>query len=68
MTEPSLMTVDEVAEYLRISVRCVQYRTLRHEIPGRVMLFGRLPRFQRNVLEEWIANGCPDCSKVQADA
>ena len=51
---PELMTLTEVAEYLRIS-RVTAYRLVRREqIP--VNNVGRQLRFQRDRVDEWLSN------------
>lgn len=49
---PSVMNVEEVAEYLRLAPATVYRLANRGEIPGAKV--GRVWRFQRATIEEWL--------------
>ncbi|MBS3735060.1 MAG: helix-turn-helix domain-containing protein [Phycisphaerae bacterium] len=57
MTE-SMMTVDDVAKFLGCSARTV-YRLIATGAMPAPLRIGGLIRWQREVLESWIARGCP---------
>ena len=50
-----LMTVEEVAEYLRVKPSSVYEWVKNGKIPAAKV--GRLWRFQREQIEEWVRNG-----------
>ena len=54
-----LLTTDEVAELCRVSRRCVERWDSAGKVPGKVRLPGRLIRWRREVIERWLAEGCP---------
>jgi predicted DNA-binding transcriptional regulator AlpA len=53
-----LLKAAEVAHFLNISSRQVWRLASSGTLPGRVKL-GRLTRWRRDVIEKWIAAGCP---------
>ena len=53
-----LLTTDELAELLRVSRRAVERWAAAGRIPGRVQV-GRVVRWRRIEVLEWIAAGCP---------
>ena len=62
--EPSaLIDVQSVAELLNCSTRHVYRLANRGHIPRPVKL-GALVRWNRAVIESWIAEGCPFCREV----
>lgn len=57
-TTPLLMTPEELASHLGISVRALYMRSERGQVPGRVKIRRSL-RFDRRVVLEWLAEiGC----------
>lgn len=64
MTETTelLLKVADVAEKLKCSVRNVHRLADAEEIPKPIKL-GRLKRWSLAVIEQWIADGCPPCTK-----
>lgn len=62
--EKVLITIPQVAVYLSVSIRkCWQMRDA-GMLPG-VVNIGRSVRVNREVLAEWVRNGCPDCRKAK---
>lgn len=57
-TEIRMLTADEVAEELRISVRGVWRQVSTGRLPEPVYV-GRLARWPLQTLREWLENGCP---------
>lgn len=53
MDEPELMTVDEVAAYLRISVAALYGMNHAGTAPPRIKV-GRSVRYRRRDLEKWL--------------
>ena|SRR5262249_27224481 len=53
-----LLKATEVAHFLNISSRQVWRLASSGTLPGRVKL-GRLIRWRRDVIEKWVAAGCP---------
>jgi len=49
---PQLMTVDDVAEYLRIKASTVYEWAANGKLPG--VKVGRLWRFERSEIEKWV--------------
>jgi len=47
-----LMTIDEVAEYLKLSKETLYKKVRKKEIPA--IKIGRLWRFRKEVIEKWI--------------
>jgi|SRR5437773_10704241 len=56
--EPLLWDISDVAAALKISVKTCRRMAKCGQIPGLVRL-GRLLRFDRRRISEWVANGCP---------
>jgi len=54
----ALMTIDEVARLLNCSTRTVYRLNDAGRVPRPVRL-GSLLRWNRRVIEQWIADGCP---------
>jgi excisionase family DNA binding protein len=54
-----MLTTDELAELLQVSRRCVERWDAAGKVPGKVRLPGRLIRWRREVIEKWLAEGCP---------
>lgn len=62
---PDVMTLDEVAEYLRIP-RSTVYKLAREgRIPGQKI--GRQWRFRRAVVERWLGDGGPEPISADKD-
>lgn len=57
---PALLDVDQVAYQLGLSARTVELRNVAGCLPGFVRIFGRHPRWKRDVILQWIKDGCPD--------
>ena len=55
----TLLTVKEVAAMLRLSVNQTYLLKDKGQIPGDVRI-GRAIRFDKDVIESWIRNGCPE--------
>ena len=57
---PSPATYDSpaVARVLGVSLRHVRRMDARRAIPGR-MTIGRLVRYRRDAVDQWVAAGCP---------
>jgi len=53
--KPPLMTVEDVAEYLRVKTSTVYEWAKDGKLPGAKV--GRLWRFQREQIEDWVRNG-----------
>ncbi len=58
----ALLDVDEVALVLKCSARTVCRLAGSGRIPRPVRL-GGLVRWRREVVEDWIASGCPPCDR-----
>lgn len=58
MDTPALLTIKQVAELLQLSQREVFRWQDRGIVPGRTKL-GRLVRFNRAAVLNWIEEGCP---------
>ena len=54
-----LMSSDQLAALLLVDLRTVQRWDSAGKIPGKVRLPGRLVRWRRDVIEKWLAEGCP---------
>jgi excisionase family DNA binding protein len=52
MTEPEVLTVEQVAEYLQIPVQTVRQHLRNRELPGRKV--GKVWRVLRSELEAWL--------------
>lgn len=55
---PAMLTVDHVARMLSCSARTIYRLTDSGRMPSPVKL-GALVRWPRDVIESWIADGCP---------
>jgi excisionase family DNA binding protein len=55
MTEPKLMTIQEVAELLRYSTKTVYKKAAKGEIPS-VPISRRKRLFSRDAINYWLAN------------
>jgi excisionase family DNA binding protein len=62
----AMLNVDDVAAMLRCSVRTV-YRLADSGRMPRPVKLGALVRWSREVVEGWIADGCPRCERRRAD-
>jgi len=60
--QAALLTVDEVARMLNCSVRTVYRLVDQGRIP-RPLKLGALSRWSRDVIEQWICEGCPKTQK-----
>jgi excisionase family DNA binding protein len=58
----TLLTVQDVAEMLRCSTRTVYRLCDSGQMPKALRLNG-LVRWRRDVVEQWIAGGCPKVGK-----
>ena len=56
---PLLLTEKQVVQLLQVSERSVERMKSLKQIPGMVRLLKNAVRFRRDVIEEWIAAGCP---------
>ena len=61
-TQPAMLTVHDVARVLNCSVRTVYRLCDRGRMPRPVKL-GALVRWPRDVVDQWVADGCPDQQK-----
>jgi hypothetical protein len=57
--KPQLMGVEDVACRLRVCTKSIQ-RLLRKELMPKELLIGGARRWDPEVIERWIAAGCPD--------
>jgi excisionase family DNA binding protein len=55
-TAPATLTYKDVADLLQCSAKSVE--RMADAIPGRIR-FGRLVRFDRAAVMQWITSGCP---------
>ncbi len=62
---PTLLTVEDVAGWLRISTRTVWRMESSGKLPS-CLRFGRVKRWTDVTIREWIAAGCPSRSEVAA--
>ncbi len=60
--QPALLTPEDVARILSCSPRTVNRLATSGRIPKPVRL-GRLVRWNRQIIDEWIAAGCPPCRR-----
>ncbi len=60
----ALLDVDEVALVLKCSARTVYRLAGSGRIPRPIRL-GGLVRWRREVVEDWIASGCPPCDRAR---
>lgn len=56
--EARMLTANEVADRLRISVRGVWRQVSKEQMPKPVYI-GRLARWPLGTIKEWMRNGCP---------
>jgi excisionase family DNA binding protein len=63
-TSPQMLSVDDVARMLNCSPRHV-YRLADSGRMPQPLKLGALNRWPSEVIEGWIANGCPSCRKGQ---
>jgi excisionase family DNA binding protein len=59
------LTTVELAGLLRISQRCAERWAAAGKIPGRVQMPGRVVRWQRQAVLDWLAAGCPVPQKAR---
>lgn len=59
----AMMSVDDVAEELNCSSRHVRRLADSARMPKPIRL-GSLVRWPRSAIEQWIADGCPNCRKT----
>jgi excisionase family DNA binding protein len=59
----ALLDVEQVAQTLNCSPRHIYRLSDAGKMPRPVRL-GSLVRWNREVLDEWISSGCPDCRKA----
>ncbi len=57
MTDPPLLNKAETANFIRCSIRHVEHMTKKGLMPVPVRL-GTAPRYRRDELMQWIADGC----------
>jgi len=57
-----LLDVQEVADFLKLSERTVRRKMARGAIP--YVKIGRVVRFRREQLDEWLTAGCPTREKA----
>jgi predicted DNA-binding transcriptional regulator AlpA len=48
----------ELAHFLSLSLRTIRRMDAARELPGRVVLRGRVVRWRLDLIRAWIANGC----------
>ncbi len=63
-----LMTVDELAERLNCSRRTARNMAERGDAPPPISLGPKLLRWDREVVERWISDGCPRVESKHAVA
>lgn len=64
---PAMLSAYQAAAYLNLSVRTLYRLADRQRVPGPVCL-GRLRRWRRVDLENWVARGCPDLAGSSSDS
>lgn len=57
---PTLWDSTQVGFELGLSERTVETRSEKGHVPGYVRIFDRHPRWKREVIQQWIADGCPE--------
>ncbi len=62
---PRLLTVEDLAEWLRVSTRTVWRLESASKLPPCVR-FGRVKRWTDVAIRDWIAAGCPSRSELAA--
>ncbi len=55
----AVYTADELAALLKVSRRAVERWAAAGKVPGRLALPGRAVRYRKDVIDEWIREGCP---------
>jgi predicted DNA-binding transcriptional regulator AlpA len=62
LAERWLLAAADLAQLLGLSVRQVRRLDAAGDLPGRLTggALGRAVRYQREIVQEWIAAGCPD--------
>lgn len=61
---PSLIGVESFAQLMDVSPRTIRRRLTENKVPKPIRL-GRLVKWLRKEVEEWIAAKCPDLTRVQ---
>lgn len=56
--ETQMLTANEVADRLKISVRGVWRQVSKEQMPKPIYI-GRLARWPLSTIREWMRNGCP---------
>lgn len=64
--QSDLMDRFETAEFLTISVRTLEIKTARNEVPGFCKLFGTMARWSRSKLQAWLDAGSPETLRTGA--
>lgn len=62
---PVLLDREQAAKVLSVSIRWFDARSAQGEIPGRILLTGRMPRWPYQTLVDWAAAGCPPAKQFQ---
>ena len=60
---PPLLKVDDLANVLQVSTRSVR-RMADQGLCPRPVKIGHSIRWERKVVDEWIASGCPRCRRL----
>jgi len=55
---PAVYTADQVAALLQIDRATLERRAAAGKVPGRLPLPGRAVRYRRDVIDQWIQEGC----------
>ena len=61
--ESLLLKRQEAAALIGFSVRTLEYKSARGEVPGFCKPFGGVARWNRQKLEIWCRDGCPEMRK-----
>jgi excisionase family DNA binding protein len=64
----ALMKPEELAELLRVTVPTAWGWARRGTVPGVIRPGGRAIRFRRDLVEAWIAAGCPSPEEVNPES
>lgn len=59
----ALLTKEEVAKKLQLSVRTIYRMAQGGEMPAPVTVGSRVVRWRSDILDDWIANDCPRVSQ-----
>ena len=59
------LTVNEVAEFLRLSVQTIRRYTMKNEIPFHKI--NRAVRYKKAEIEKWVDNGSVKTTAVESD-